>query len=146
MKTLVASMAVATALAFAAVASAGYFDGSVPANHHIHDCTAAPCVYPHLGVGFFPTILGESRAAYLQDPAECNDATDKALLPPNVAAGTPQDNQPLRAGVCYTSTTLIHMRSIDINHAAPDGWSGPIAPVKLANGVTYVTYWLLTPR
>jgi hypothetical protein len=26
------------------------------------------------------------------------------------------------------------------------GWSGPIAPVTLGNGVTYLTYWLLTPR
>ena len=56
------------------------------------------------------------------------------------------ENQPLRAGVCYTSTTLIHLRSIDANDPAPDGWSGPIAPVNLGNGVTYVTYWLLTPR
>jgi hypothetical protein len=30
--------------------------------------------------------------------------------------------------------------------AAPAGWSGPIAPVNLGNGITYVTYWLLTPR
>lgn len=133
-------------LAFAAAASGGYFTQPLPPNHHIHDCAAAPCVYPHLAVGFFPTILGESRADYLNDPAECNDATDKTLLPPNEASGTPEENQPLRAGVCYTSTTLIHMRSIDAGDPAPDGWSGPIAPVKLGNGVTYVTYWLLTPR
>jgi hypothetical protein len=136
----------ACALAFAAVAWGGYFNGPLPPNHHIHDCTAAPCVYPHLGVGFFPTILGESRTDYLNDPAECNDATDKTLLPPNDTSGTPQEGQPLRAGVCYTSTTLIHMRSIDANDPAPDGWSGPIAPVSLGNGVTYVTYWQLTPR
>jgi hypothetical protein len=98
-----------------------------------------------LPVGFFPTILGESREAYRQDPAECNDATDKSLLPPNDGT-TPTENQPLRAGVCYTSTTLIHMRSIDADDPAPAGWSGPIAPVHLGNGVTYVTYWLLTPR
>jgi len=146
MKTLLASAAVSTLFAFATVAWAGYFDGSLPPNHHIHDCTASTCVYPHLAVGFFPRILtGGDVGAYLQDPAECNDATDKTLLPPNDATG-PQENQPLRAGVCYTSTTLIHMRSIDANDPAPDGWSGPIAPVKLGNGVTYVTYWLLTPR
>jgi hypothetical protein len=133
------------ALAFAAVAWAGHFNGPLPPNHHIHDCTAAPCVYPHLPVGFFPTILGKSRDAYLQDPAECNDATDKALLPPNDGI-TPNSNQPLRAGVCYTSTSLIHMRSIDASDRAPEGWSGPIAPVRLGNGVTYVTYWLLTSR
>ena len=133
-------------LAFAAAASGGYFTQPLPPNHHIHDCAAAPCVYPHLAVGFFPTILGESRADYLNDPAECNDATDKTLLPPNEASGTPEENQPLRAGVCYTSTTLIHMRSIDAGDPAPDGWSGPLAPVTPGNGVTYVTYWLLTPR
>jgi hypothetical protein len=144
MKTLLASTAIAAVLVFAAVASAGYFNGPVPANHHIHDCTATPCVYPHLAVGFFPTILSESRADYLNDPAECNDATDKSLLPP--LDEKPELNQPLRAGVCYTSTTLIHLRSIDINDPAPAGWSGPIAPVTLGNGVTYVTYWLLTPR
>ena len=112
MKTLLASAAVATMLVFAAAAWAGYFNGPVPANHHIHDCTAAPCVYPHLAVGFFPTTLSESRADYLNDPAECNDATDKSLLPP--LDEKPELNQPLRAGVCYTSTTLIHLRSIDI--------------------------------
>ncbi len=144
MKTLLASTAVAAMLVFAAVASAGYFNGPMPANHHIHDCTAAPCVYPHLAVGFFPTILSESRADYLNHPAECNDATDKSLLPP--LDEKPELNQPLRAGVCYTPTTLIHLRSIDINDPAPAGWSGPIAPVTLGNGVTYVTYWLLTPR
>jgi hypothetical protein len=146
MKKTLALLCSAAALAFAAAAWAGYFNGPLPPNHHIHDCTAAPCVYPHLAVGFFPTILGESRADYLKDPAECNDATDKSLLPPNDSSGTPTENQPLRAGVCYTSTTLIHMRSIDAGDPAPDGWSGPIAPVHLGNGVTYVTYWLLTPR
>jgi hypothetical protein len=147
MKTLFASVAVAALLAFVAAASAGYFTQPLPPNHHIHDCIATPCVYPHLGVGFFPKILaGGDVGTYLTDPAECNDATDKSLLPPNEASGTPTEEQPLRAGVCYTSTTLIHLRSIDVNDPAPDGWSGPIAPVKLANGVTYVTYWLLTPR
>ncbi len=146
MKRMLAVLCGAGALAFAAVASAGYFNGPLPPNHHIHDCTAAPCAYPHLGVGFFPTILGESRADYLNDPAECNDATDKSLLPPNEDIGTPTEGQPLRAGVCYTSTTLIHLRSTDVNDPAPKGWSGPIAPVTLANGVTYVTYSLLTPR
>jgi hypothetical protein len=147
MKTLLASAAIATLLAFAAVATAGYFDGPLPPNHHVHDCTAPPCFYPHLAVGFFPRILtGGDVIAYLNDPAECNDATDKALLPPNDATMTPRDNQPLRAGVCYTKTTLIHLRSIDASDPAPEGWSGPIAPVTLGNGVTYVTYWFLTSR
>ena len=136
----------AGALAFAAVAWAGYFNGPLPPNHHIHDCPDNhPCGYPHLPVGFFPTILGESRVDYLNDPAECNDATDKALLPPNDGI-TPTSNQPLRAGVCYTRTTLIHMRSIDASDPAPEGWLGPIAPVHLGDSITYVTYWLLTQR
>jgi hypothetical protein len=138
------------ALAFAAVASAQFTSNTLPANHHAHDCTATPatlCSYPHLAVGFFyPRILGgefDSLDAYLRDPAVCNDATDKALLPP--LDEKPEPNQPLRAGVCSTSTTVIHLRSIDVNDQAPAGWSGPIAPTVL-NGVTYVTYWLLTPR
>jgi len=142
MKTLLASAAVVTLLVFAAVASAQFTSATMPANHHIHDCATAPCVYPHLGVGFFPLILGEPPPTYLQDPAVCNDATDKALLPGDVR---PVENQPLRAGVCFTSTTVIHMRSIDAGDPAPEGWSGPIAPT-VVNGVTYVTYWLLTPR
>jgi hypothetical protein len=152
MKTLLASAVVAALLVSATVASAQFTSDTLPPNHHIHDCTLPPsqCVYPHLAVGFFfPRILGgefESLDAYKRDPAVCNDATDKSLLPPNVDSGTPQANQPLRAGVCYTSTTLIHLRSIDATDPAPDGWSGPIAPVSLGNGVTYVTYWLLTPR
>jgi hypothetical protein len=149
MKKLLASVAVATALVFAAVASAQFTSDTLPPNHHIHDCTKQPssaCQYPHLAVGFFRQILNnEPLTTYLQDPAVCNDATDKALLPPNDGT-TPNSNQPLRAGVCHTSTTLIHMRSIDAGDPPPGGWSGPIAPVKLGNGVTYVTYWLLTPR
>jgi hypothetical protein len=146
MKRFTLVMFYAALLGLAAAASAGSLTGSPPPNHHIHDCPNSPCVYPHLAVGFFPTILGESLLTYLQDPAECNDATDKALLPPNEASGTPRQHQPLRAGVCSTSTTLIHLRSIETDDPAPHGWSGPIAPVTLGNGVTYVTYWLLTPR
>jgi hypothetical protein len=142
MKKLFASAALATLLVFAAVASAQFTSDTLPANHHIHDCSATPCVYPHLGVAFFPLILGKPLTTYLQDPAVCNDATDKALLPGDAK---PEKNQPLRAGVCFTSTTVIHLRSIDANNPAPEGWSGPIAPTPL-NGVTYVTYWLLTSR
>jgi hypothetical protein len=147
MKALLASAAITTLLVFVGVASAQFTSDTLPANHHIHDCTLMPptlCVYPHLAVGFFPTILrSESLEAYLRDPAVCNDATDKALLPP--LDEKPEPNQPLRAGVCFTKTTVIHLRSIDVNDQAPAGWSGPIAPTVL-NHVTYVTYWLLTPR
>lgn len=142
MKSLLASAAVATLLVFAAVASAQFTSDTLPANHHIHDCKAAPCTYPHLAVGFFPLILGEPLATYLADPAVCNDATDETLLPGDAK---PEENQPLRAGVCFTSTTVIHLRSIPVADPAPEGWSGPIAPTAL-NGIAYVTYWLLTPR
>jgi hypothetical protein len=84
MKKLVLFAVCVCVLACGAVASAGYFTRPLPPNHHIHDCPDNhACGYPHLPVGFFPAILGESRAVYLLDPAECNDATDKALLPPN---------------------------------------------------------------
>src|ERR687884_556759 len=112
MKRLIVLTFTAALLAFAAVASAQFTPATLPANHHIHDCAAAPCAYPHLAVGFFPRILGESLATYLQDPAVCNDATDKTLLPP--LDEKPEPNQPLRAGVCFTSTTVIHLRSIPI--------------------------------
>lgn len=147
MKTLLMVAALATVLVFAAVASAEFTSNTLPANHHIHDCTLQPpsaCQYPHLAVGFFRQILNnEPLEPYLQDPAVCNDATDKALLPP--LDEKPESNQPLRAGVCFTSAWVIHLRSIHVNDLAPAGWSGPIAPTVL-NGVTYVTYWLLTPR
>jgi hypothetical protein len=155
-KRFVIACAVAL-LASAAVAFGGsgnYFDpSSPPANHHVHNCTLVPaslCKAPFLAVGFFPTILRESREDYLRDPAECNDAVDKSLLPPNdvndTGADPPTQDQPWRAGVCYTQTTLIHLRSIEAGDPAPDGWLGPIAPTTLSNGITYVTYWQLTPR
>jgi hypothetical protein len=112
MKKLIVLTFSAAALVFAAVASAQFTSNTLPANHHIHDCTLQPpsaCQYPHLAVGFFPRILNnESVATYLQDPAVCNDATDKSLLPP--LDEKPEPNQPLRAGVCFTSTTVIHLR------------------------------------
>jgi hypothetical protein len=145
-RRLILALALSAAFTLAGVASAEFTAATLPPNHHIHDCVAtplAPCAYPHLAVGFFPSILGESLATYLQDPAVCNDATDKALLPP--ASTKPEEGQPLRAGVCYTSTTIIHLRSIDAADPAPEGWSGPIAPTMM-NGITYVTYFMLTPR
>ena len=140
MKKLLVPLVAAGVLAFAAVASAQFTSDTLPANHHIHDCAVSSCAYPHLGVGFFPLILGKPLSTYLQDPAVCNDATDKTLLPGDPK---PEDNQPLRAGVCFTSDTVIHMRSIDVGDPAPEGWSGPIAPTVM-NGITYVTYWRLT--
>lgn len=134
---LVACSAVSAVLAAAAVAGPS---GSLPPTWHVHDCTATSCVLPHAAVGFFPTVLGESVATYLQDPAACPDATDKAFLgggQPPTTDGTEQ-NQPLREGVCMTSTTIIHLKSIAPDQPAPAGWTF----LSVAGGVA--TYYSLT--
>ncbi len=108
-------------------------------NWHVHDCTSG-CPFvdadgvTHQAVGFFPVILGESRSQYLTDPVVCPNATDKALLP-----GGREPNQPLRAGICTNSTTVVHLRSIDVGDAAPDGWT------YLSTSGGFATYYLLTP-
>lgn len=134
---LVACSAVSAVLAAAAVAGPS---GSLPPTWHVHDCTATSCVLPHAAVGFFPTVLGESVATYLQDPAACPDATDKAFLgggQPPTTDGTEQ-NQPLREGVCMTSMTIIHLKSIAPDQPAPAGWTF----LSVAGGVA--TYYSLT--
>lgn len=141
--TFTAVAVVLASAAVAAAASAGPTNGDFPPTWHVHDCTAAPCVLPHAGVAFFPTILGESTAEYVQDPAACPDATDKAFLgggqPPSTD-GTVQQNQPLREGVCMTSTTVIHLKSVSPDEPAPTGWNA------LPPSGGYVTYYTLTPR
>jgi hypothetical protein len=141
MITVVAVMVVGAALA--AAAAAGPTSGEFPPTWHIHDCNVALCVLPHAGVAFFPTILtGGSVSAYLQDPAACPDATDKAFLgggePPQSSTVTPP--QPLREGVCMTSTTIIHLKSIPTGQPGPDGWS------SLAPSGGYTTFYSLTGR
>jgi hypothetical protein len=124
---------------FASAALAGPSASQLPPTWHIHDCTSS-CVLPHAPVGFFPAILGESLSTYLQDPAMCPDATDKAFLgggQPPTRDGVEQ-NQPLREGVCMTSTTIIHLRSVSPDQPAPAGWTY----VSTAGG--YATYFLLT--
>src|SRR6476661_6005547 len=54
MKMLLAYAAVVTLLVFAAVASAQFTSDTLPPNHHVHDCLAAPGVYPHLGGRLLP--------------------------------------------------------------------------------------------
>jgi hypothetical protein len=61
-RRLIAALMLSAAFALAGVASADFSAETLPPNHHVHDCVAkplAPCVYPHLAVGFFPSILGE---------------------------------------------------------------------------------------
>ena len=127
----------------AAIASTVLASSALPPNHHVHDCTAPPCTYPHLGAGFFPSVLGQTTVEYLLDPAVCPDATDKGLLPQGR-----QENQPLRAGQCSTSTTVIHLRSIPEGDPVPEGWSLVTHPsgTSVEDGVTYRTYFRLTAR
>ena len=96
-------------------------------NWHVHDGVEAP-------VGFFPRILGQTRAEYLLDPAACPDATDKALLP-NGANG-----QFLRAGVCMTSTLIIHLRT------SPVGAEAPASFTFWSTSGGFSTYFKLTSR
>lgn len=100
---------------------------------------------PHAPTAFFPYILGQTLGQYLGGPARCPNATDKALLPPGLEEG-----QPLRAGVCMTSTQVIGLRSIPAGDPSPAGWALIPAVVPGAatvlDGVTYQTYFRLSAR
>jgi len=85
--------------AFGATALAANEASVLPPNWHIHDGQTA-LGSQHKGIGFFPTILGISAAQYLQDPARCPNATDKAFLP----SFGQSEGASLRAGECQTST------------------------------------------
>lgn len=80
-----------------------------------------------------PTILtGGDPDAYLEDPAHCTNATDKALLGPvGVTA-----EQPPFVGMCQTSDQVIHLK---VGAAAPAGWDS-----VLFNGITW--YYKITDR
>ena len=116
-------------------ASADSSAATLPPNWHVHDgrTSLGP---QHKGVGFFPTILGISKARYLEDPAQCPNATDKAFLP---SAGDSQAPL-LRAGVCTTSTDVIHLRTVPAGTAGPDGWSS----LTTLSEPGWVTYYLVT--
>ena len=147
MKILVstAGAAAVAALVWSTLAVAGG-PGQLPANWHIHDCnnpaitTEPACGVDangdeHLGIAFFPTILGVSPATYAADPARCPNATDKAFLPQGR-----QDNQSLRAGVCMTSSDVIHLRTVPVGTSGPDGWGS----TTLASEPGWVTYYSVT--
>ena len=104
-------------------------------NWHIHDGQAMP---GHLGIAFFPTILDQTTAEYLADPATCPNATDKALLPGGLVA-----EMPLRAGVCFTTTKVIHVRTLRPDEQAPGGDWTLLGPT---DGGTWVTYYRITDR
>jgi hypothetical protein len=145
MKRLTLLAVLVGALVVASTASAYFAQDQLPATWHIHnDGTCSQCA----GHAFFPQILGETVATYLGDPAECPDATDKAFLgggepsPQNTGI---EPNQPLREGICMTSTTVIHLKSIPADQPPPAGWTGPVGTPAVVNGITYVTYYSLTP-
>jgi hypothetical protein len=110
--------------------------GDLPPNWHVHDgrLSLGP---QHKGISFFPQILGVSTAEYLEDPARCPDATDKTFLPQGR-----EDEQPLRAGVCMTSSVIIHLHTVPIGTEGPAGWSS----LTVATEPGLVTYYLVSSR
>ena len=122
------------------VGSAGMAFGNssasdLPPTWHVHDGQTA-LGSQHKGISFFPQILGISTAQYLADPARCPNATDKGLLPSN------GDGAVLRAGICTTSTQVIHLRTVPAGTSGPEGWQSIVWPSEPQN----VTFYLVTPR
>ena len=136
---LVATIAALGLLAvFAGSAMAAANASELPPNWHVHDGLGATLGSQHKGVGFFPAILGLTTPVYLQDPAQCPNATDKAFLP---SADT-SEGPFLRAGQCQTTTQVIHLRTVPVGPAGPDGWSS----ITVASEPGWVTYYLVTSR
>jgi hypothetical protein len=132
--TTVAALGATAMLAGAALAATDA--SSIPPNWHIHDGQVA-LGSQHKGIGFFPTILGQSVQDYTLDPARCPNATDKAFLPSVDSSESPL----LRAGVCMTTTSTIHLRTVPTGTAGPEGWSS----ITAASEPGWVTYYLVTP-
>jgi hypothetical protein len=132
--TVVAALAALTVYGTAALADSSA--ATLPPNWHVHD-GAVGLGAQHKGIGFFPAILGVSTATYLTDPASCPDATDKAFLPQGR-----QDNQPLRAGMCQTSSEIIDLRTVPVGTGGPEGWSS----ITSASEPGWVTYYLVSDR
>ena len=80
-KWFVGGVAVAlAAMSGQGVALADSSAAVLPPTWHIHDGKLA--LGPqHKAISFFPTILGITEAAYLEDPARCPNAADKVFLP-----------------------------------------------------------------
>jgi hypothetical protein len=132
------SLAVIAAAAFGPVtAFADSSASDLPPAWHIHDGQVA--LGPqHKGIGFFPTILGVSPATYLEDPASCPNATDKAFLPSFGDA----EAALLRAGICQTSAYVIQLRTVPDGVAGPDGW----ASLTTASEPGWRTFYRVTAR
>ena len=110
----------------------------LPPTWHVHDGLGATLGSQHKGIGFFPAILGLTTAQYLEDPARCPNATDKAFLP---SADT-SEGPFLRAGQCQTSTQTIHLRTVPVGTSGPEGWSS----ITVASEPGWVTYYSVTAR
>ena len=132
----IAALGLLAVAAGAAMASASASD--LPPTWHVHDGQGATLGSQHKGIGFFPAILGLTTPVYLQDPAQCPNATDKAFLPSADTAEGPF----LRAGECQTSSQVIHLRTVPVGTAGPDGWSS----ITVASEPGWVTYYLVTSR
>lgn len=117
------------------VSFAGSSASNLPPNWHVHDgqTSLGP---QHKGIGFFPRILGVTQSVYLQDPARCPNATDKAFLP---SSGESQAEL-LRAGVCFTDTAVIHLRTVRVGTDGPDDW----ASLTAASEPGWITYYSVT--
>jgi len=131
---------VAAAAILGSVGSVALADSSastLPPAWHIHDGQLG-LGSQHKGTGFFPTLLGISKDTYLLDPASCPNATDKAFLP----SFGESSSVVLRAGVCFTSTKVIELRTVPLGVSGPDGW----ASLSGTDGGGYVTYYRITDR
>jgi hypothetical protein len=135
----VVSLALVAVAAFGpVVALADSSASELPPTWHVHDGQTA-LGSQHKGIGFFPTILGITDAGtYLQDPAECPNATDKAFLPSFGSAQSPL----LRDGVCMTEAYVIQVRTVPDGVSGPDGW----ASLTVASEPGWRTYYQVTPR
>lgn len=121
--------------AYSTAALAGSSAADLPPNWHVHDGQVA--LGPqHKGIGFFPTILGLSTTDYLEDPASCPNATDKVFLP----SVEESESDILRAGVCMTSTAIIHLRTVPVGTTGPEGWLS----LTTASEPGFVTFYLVT--
>jgi hypothetical protein len=128
-------IAVAAALTAGSAAVLAASSSDLPPTWHVHDGQGA-LGSQHKGIGFFPTILGISVAEYLQDPARCPNATDKAFLP----SVDSSEAALLRAGVCMTTTAIINLRTVPVGTDGPDGW----ASLTSASEPGWVTYYTVT--
>jgi hypothetical protein len=132
---LVLAGAILATTAYTATAFAASSASELPPSWHVHDGQLS-LGSQHKGIGFFPAILGISPAAYVEDPARCPDATDKAFLP---SFGSSQAAL-LRAGICMTSTAVIHLRTVPVGTTGPEGWSS----LTTASEPGWVTYFRVT--